>query len=48
MAKVLEALTKTNAVTERLNHRINTIEKTTNTLSVTLSSTAAGYTGRGS
>lgn len=31
MAKVLEALTKINAGTKRLNRRIDTIEKTTNT-----------------
>ncbi|KAJ9481476.1 hypothetical protein VN97_g11998 [Penicillium thymicola] len=41
MAKVLEALTKINAGTERLNQRINTIEKTTNTLSTALSTPAA-------
>ncbi|KAJ5215537.1 uncharacterized protein N7498_001944 [Penicillium cinerascens] len=41
MAKVLEALTKIIADTERLNQRMDTIEKTTNTLSTALSSTAA-------
>ena len=41
MAKVLEVLTKINADTERLNQRMDTIEKTTNTLSTALSSTAA-------
>jgi hypothetical protein len=40
MAKVLEALTKINADTERLNRRIDTIEKTTSTLSATLSTSA--------
>ncbi|KAJ5460956.1 uncharacterized protein N7458_002508 [Penicillium daleae] len=41
MTKVLEALTKINADTERLNRRMDTIEKTTGTLSTTLSSSAA-------
>ena len=41
MAKVLDALTKINRDTERLNQRIDTIEKTTSTLSTTLSTPAA-------
>ena len=41
MVEVLKALTKINADTERLNKRMDTIEKTTNTLSTNLSSTAA-------
>lgn len=41
MVEVLEALTKINAGTERLNQRMDAIEKTTNTVSTTLSSTAA-------
>ncbi|KAI1829211.1 hypothetical protein DTO027I6_9892 [Penicillium roqueforti] len=41
MAKVLEALTKINIDTERLNQRIDTIEKTTSALSTTLSTPAA-------
>jgi hypothetical protein len=41
IAKVLEALTKINADTQRLNQRIDTIEKTTNTLSTTLSTSTA-------
>ncbi|GFF59211.1 hypothetical protein IFM46972_11321 [Aspergillus udagawae] len=38
MAKVLEALTKINADTERLNQRMTTIEASTSTLSRSLSS----------
>lgn len=41
MAKVLEALTKINLDTDRLNQRIDTIEKTTSALSTTLSTPAA-------
>jgi hypothetical protein len=41
MAKVLEALTKINADTERLNQRIDTIERTTSALSTNLSTPAA-------
>ncbi|KAJ5111868.1 hypothetical protein NUU61_001498 [Penicillium alfredii] len=41
MAKVLEALTKINLDTDRLNQRIDTIEKTTTALSTTLSNPAA-------
>ncbi|KAI1829206.1 hypothetical protein DTO027I6_9897 [Penicillium roqueforti] len=41
MAKVLEALTKINADTERLNQRIDTIEKTTSILSTNVSTSAA-------
>jgi hypothetical protein len=41
MAKVLETLTKINADTERLNHRIDTIEKKTSALSTTFSTSAA-------
>lgn len=41
MAKVLEALTKINLDIERLNQRIDTIEKTTSTLSTTLSTPVA-------
>ena len=41
MVEVLDALTKINADTERLNKRMDTIEKTTNTLSKTMSSNAA-------
>ena len=41
MAKVLEALTKINADTERLNQRIDTIEKTTSILSTSVSTSAA-------
>lgn len=41
MAKVLEALTKINADTERLNQRIDTIEKATSALSTALSTSAA-------
>jgi hypothetical protein len=41
MAKVLEALTKIDADTERLNQQIDTTEKTTSALSTTLSSSAA-------
>ena len=41
MAKVLEALTKINIDTERLNQRMDTIEKTTSTLSTALSTPAA-------
>lgn len=41
MAKVLDALTKISRDTERLNQRIDTIEKTTSTLSTTLSTPAA-------
>jgi hypothetical protein len=37
MTKVLEALTKINADTERLNQRIATIDKTTSTLSTNVS-----------
>lgn len=43
MAKVLEALTKINADTERLNRPIDTIEKTAGTLSTKLSSSAADF-----
>jgi hypothetical protein len=42
MAKALEALTKINADTERLNQRIDIIEKTTNALSTTFSNSATG------
>lgn len=41
MAKVLKALTKINADTERLNQRIDTIEKTTSILSTNVSTSAA-------
>jgi hypothetical protein len=41
IAKVLDALTKINRDTERLNQRIDTIEKTTSTLLTTLSTPAA-------
>ncbi|KAJ5144430.1 hypothetical protein N7526_001938 [Penicillium atrosanguineum] len=41
MAKVLEALNKINADTERLNQRIDTIEKTTSILSTNVSTSAA-------
>ena len=41
MAKVLEALTKINADTERLNQRIDTIEKATSILSTNVSNSAA-------
>ncbi|KAJ5766172.1 uncharacterized protein N7511_003788 [Penicillium nucicola] len=41
IAKVLEALTKINLDTDRLNQRIDTIEKTTSALSTTLSTPAA-------
>ena len=41
MAKVLEALTKINADTERLNQRIDTIEMTTSILSTNVSTSAA-------
>lgn len=41
MAKVLEALTKINLDTDRLNQRIDTIERTTSALSTTLSTPAA-------
>ncbi|KAJ6124624.1 hypothetical protein N7471_011941 [Penicillium samsonianum] len=41
MAKVLEALTKINADTERLNQRIDTIEKTPKILSTNVSTSAA-------
>ncbi len=41
MVEVLEALTKINADTERLNQRMDAIEKTTNIISTSLSSTAA-------
>ncbi|OQD72538.1 hypothetical protein PENANT_c176G08552 [Penicillium antarcticum] len=41
MAKVLEALTKINLDTDRLNRRMDTIEKATSALSTTLSTPAA-------
>lgn len=41
MAKVLEALTRINLDTDRLNQRIDTIEKTTRPLSTALSTPAA-------
>ena len=41
MAKVLEALNKINADTERLNRRIDTIEKTTSIVSTNVSTSAA-------
>ena len=41
MVKVLEALTEINANTKRLNQRIETIEKTTSTLSTSLSTLPA-------
>ena len=41
MAKVLEALTKINADTERLNQQIDTIEKTTSILSTNMSTPVA-------
>ncbi|KAJ5605392.1 hypothetical protein N7510_008173 [Penicillium lagena] len=41
MAKVLEAVTKINADTGRLNQRMDSIENTTTTLSPTLSFTVA-------
>ncbi|KAJ5117420.1 hypothetical protein N7448_011052 [Penicillium atrosanguineum] len=41
MAKVLDALTKVNLDTESLNRRTDPIEKTTSTLSTTLSTPAA-------
>ena len=43
MAKVLKALTKINADTERLNQRIDTIEKTTNILSTNVTTSAANF-----
>jgi hypothetical protein len=41
MAKVLEALTGINANTKRPNQRMDTIEKTTSTISTTLPTSAA-------